>query len=154
MRRAYQSYLGDKSLAVNTDSENRIALRMNAKRIQKRDPLKALAGAGGGGIHFPKQDAAPPPTSPYAVAPNGRTTGWFAGGGVYLIPAIAVDVAWARTGVMSSVQTPRFNQTFALDLRDNFISLGARVRVPAAPHFTLEPVGGLVILLRENWSQQ
>ena len=107
-----------------------------------------------GGIHFPKQDAAPPPTSPYAVAPSGRTTGWFAGGGVYLVPAIAVDVAWARTGVMSSVQTPRFNQTLALDLRDNFISLGARVRVPAAPHFTVEPVAGFVILVRENWSQQ
>ena len=107
-----------------------------------------------GGIHFPKQDAAPPPVSPYAVAPSGRTTGWFAGGGVYLVPAIAVDVVWARTGVMSSVQTPRFNQTFALDLRDNFISLGARVRVPAAPHFTLEPVGGFVILVREHWLQQ
>jgi hypothetical protein len=107
-----------------------------------------------GGIHFPKQDAAPPPVSPYAVAPSGRTTGWFAGGGVYLMPAIAIDVAWVRTGVMSSVQTPRFNQTFALDLRDNFVSLGARARIPAAPHFTLEPVGGFVILLREHWSQQ
>jgi hypothetical protein len=107
-----------------------------------------------GGIHFPKQDAAPPPTSPYVVAPSGQTTGWFAGGGVYLIPAIAVDVAWARTGVMSSVQTPRFNQTVALDLRDNFILLGARARIPAGPHFTVEPVGGFVILLRENWSQQ
>ena len=55
---------------------------------------------------------------------------------------------------MSSVQTPRFNQTLALDLRDNFISLGARGRVPAAPHFTVEPVAGFVILVRENWSQQ
>ena len=107
-----------------------------------------------GGIHFPKQDAAPPPSSPHAIAPSGRTTAWFAGGGVYLIPAMAVDVAWARTGVMSSVQTPRFNQTLALEVRDTFISLGARARVPAAPHFTVEPVAGFVILRRENWSQQ
>jgi hypothetical protein len=107
-----------------------------------------------GGIHFPKQAAAPPPSSPHAVAPSGRTTGWFAGGGIYLIPAIAVDVAWARTGVMSSIQTPRFNQTLALEVRDTFISLGARARMPAATHLTIEPVAGVVILRRENWSQQ
>jgi hypothetical protein len=107
-----------------------------------------------GGVHFPKQDAAPPPSSPHAIAPSGRTTGWFAGGGVYLVPAIAIDVAWARTGVMSSVQTPRFNQTLALEVRDSFISLGARARVPVATHFSVEPVAGFVILRHENWLQQ
>jgi hypothetical protein len=107
-----------------------------------------------GGIHFPKQDAAPRPTSPYPVAPSGRTTGWTAGGGVYLNSAMAIDVAWARTGVMGSVQTPRSRNTFAFDLRDNFVSVGARGRIRAASHLTIEPAAGFVVLVREHWSQQ
>lgn len=107
-----------------------------------------------GGIHFPKQNAAPPPTSPYAVAPSGRTTGWTAGGGVYLNRAIAIDAAWTRTGIMNSIQAPRSRETYALDLRDNFVSVGARGRVPAAPHLSIEPVAGFVVVMREHWSQQ
>ena len=107
-----------------------------------------------GGIHFPKQDAAPPPVSPYAVAPSGRTTGWFVGGGVYLIPALAIDVAWARTGVIRA----RFRRRGPVKSRSiSETTSSPWVHAPAlpiAPHLTVEPVGGFVILLREHSFQE
>jgi hypothetical protein len=73
---------------------------------------------------------------------------------MYLNNSSAVDVAWTRTGIMGSIRAPRPGQTFALDLRDNFVTVGARCRVPAASHVTIEPVAGFVVVVREHWSQQ
>ena len=56
---------------------------------------------------------------------------------------------------MSSLYTREaLHLRIAQDLRDNFLTFGARGRVRASSFVSIEPVGGFLVAIREHWSQQ
>ena len=108
-----------------------------------------------GGIHFPERPDVMHRIGPYAVAPNGQTVAWLAGAGIYLPGSfIALDFAWARTGVMSSAHTSALGRRANLDFRDNFVSFGVRVRLRTGSYVNVEPVVAFVLARGEHWSQE
>jgi hypothetical protein len=110
-----------------------------------------------GGIQFPHRSEVTERIGPshYSVPPSGQTIGWVVGGGTYLGEnRLALDFSWAQTGVMQAVQPNAFSTSTTLELREHFLSLGIRGRLPLGSHISAEPVGSFLFTIGEHWFQQ
>ena len=107
-----------------------------------------------GGVTVPYQDGATgesPQT--YSAASGGFTLGFLAGAGVFVAPHVAIEGEWSQTGVMTSTQPSRYNETFNDRRRDRFLSVVARF--PIGNHrFRVEPVAGIVWTFPEASTQR
>lgn len=107
-----------------------------------------------GGVTVPYQSGATgesPQT--YSAASGGFTLGFLAGGGVFVSPRVAIEGEWSQTGVMTSTQPSRYNETFNDRRRDRFLSVVARFPI-GGDRIRIEPVGGVAWTFPEASTQR
>jgi hypothetical protein len=92
-----------------------------------------------------------PPDS--RTGPTGRTTAFTVGGGIFLHPHVAMDISFVRSGVMAAHQSFRYGNRADVELRDNFLTTGARVRIPVSRLLVVEPVAAFMLVFHEGVSQ-
>lgn len=122
-------------------------------------PIAAAAQDAGtiyvtGGLTVPYQSGAQgesPQT--YSAASGGFSIGFLVGAGVFVTPRVAIEGEWSRTGVMTSTQPSRYNETFNDRRVDRFLAFAARFPIGNAP-IRVEPVGGIVITFPEASTQR
>jgi hypothetical protein len=90
----------------------------------------------------------------YLTGPTGRTAAMSVGGGIFLHRSVALDIWFSRGGVMTSRQGIRYGRHKNVELRDNFLTAGARFRIPLSRSVAVEPVGAFLLTFHEAVSQE
>ena len=115
---------------------------MSAGAVVVAQPRRAVSVEAGVGV---ARQAGPAGTvsNTYVTAPGGITPGWLAGLGVAAHSRVTIVADWATTGLMTATEPSRYFMTFHERRRDQFLTVGARIRLPVAAGFALEPMAGL-----------
>jgi hypothetical protein len=109
-----------------------------------------------GGVGFsthPKYAGSSQP--PELKSPDGRTQAFMGGGGVFLNRKVAIDIGVFRNGSLGARQSVRYGRIINHELRKNFITTGARFRLPVTRRVQVEPVTAFLLTIHEGvWQEE
>ena len=145
-----------KGRAASTPLVRWLAVLMVAALPSARAAAEERTGRGYvmAGVAFPRQGGVTGEVhQTYIRAPGGLTRGWLGGAGIFVIPAVSLELELSTTGVMRARESTRYNTIINAERQDRWFALAVRYHVRSNRVVGLEPLLGIALVSTRSWSQ-